>query len=196
MSQAKGKQWIRFGRKHRALPYVVYGPMISFFLFESLVRYRLPWTTALELLVCGMALWTLMEYFIHRFLFHSRNSARIVTQESHRLHHEAPFSREFLVAPVFVSLPVTLLSVAVFYLLTFNPAFTFALVAGVEFAYLLYEVAHYTAHHRQPKTRLMKDLKRYHLLHHFEGGRTRFGVTSPFWDKVFGTSPQRKDCQV
>lgn len=32
-----------------------------------------------------------------------------------------------------------------------------------------------------------KELKKYHLQHHFSDYQKGFGVTSKFWDKVFGT---------
>jgi 4-hydroxysphinganine ceramide fatty acyl 2-hydroxylase len=32
-----------------------------------------------------------------------------------------------------------------------------------------------------------KELKKYHLQHHFADFQKGFGVTSRFWDKVFGT---------
>jgi 4-hydroxysphinganine ceramide fatty acyl 2-hydroxylase len=32
-----------------------------------------------------------------------------------------------------------------------------------------------------------RDLKKYHLEHHFKDYENGFGVTSPFWDRVFGT---------
>lgn len=32
-----------------------------------------------------------------------------------------------------------------------------------------------------------KDLKKYHIRHHFADYENGFGVTSRFWDRVFGT---------
>jgi sterol desaturase/sphingolipid hydroxylase (fatty acid hydroxylase superfamily) len=32
-----------------------------------------------------------------------------------------------------------------------------------------------------------QELKKYHLQHHFKDYQKGFGVTSKFWDKVFGT---------
>ena len=40
-----------------------------------------------------------------------------------------------------------------------------------------------------------KQLKKYHMLHHFADYQNGFGVTSRFWDKIFGTElefPQAK----
>ena len=38
---------------------------------------------------------------------------------------------------------------------------------------------------------LAKFLKHYHLKHHYSGEPGRFGVSSPLWDRVFGTDPGR-----
>lgn len=32
-----------------------------------------------------------------------------------------------------------------------------------------------------------RDLKKYHLAHHYKDFENGFGVTSRFWDRVFGT---------
>ncbi|MCX7670270.1 MAG: sterol desaturase family protein [Anaerolineae bacterium] len=37
----------------------------------------------------------------------------------------------------------------------------------------------------------LKFLKRYHMMHHFKQPDAYFGVSSPLWDMVFGTRPDR-----
>jgi 4-hydroxysphinganine ceramide fatty acyl 2-hydroxylase len=52
--------------------------------------------------------------------------------------------------------------------------------------YIMYDVTHYSLHHiRLPAW--LKELKTYHLDHHYKNYELGFGVTSKFWDKVFGT---------
>lgn len=44
-----------------------------------------------------------------------------------------------------------------------------------------------------------KQLKKYHLQHHFADFENGFGVTSRFWDRVFGTeleTPSPKDVKA
>ena len=38
-----------------------------------------------------------------------------------------------------------------------------------------------------PKLAILRRLKRHHLAHHFHSERGNFGITSLFWDRVFGT---------
>jgi sterol desaturase/sphingolipid hydroxylase (fatty acid hydroxylase superfamily) len=42
-------------------------------------------------------------------------------------------------------------------------------------------------HARTPKTRFTRWLRREHFLHHFKQPGTRFGVSCPWLDYVFGT---------
>jgi 4-hydroxysphinganine ceramide fatty acyl 2-hydroxylase len=55
-------------------------------------------------------------------------------------------------------------------------------------AILHYEWAHYVAHiPYQPRTRLGRWIKQYHLRHHFISEKHWFGVSNPSLDGVFGT---------
>jgi len=46
---------------------------------------------------------------------------------------------------------------------------------------------HYATHHFPMRSPVAKYLKRHHMMHHYKDPDTRFGVSSPLWDKVFGT---------
>lgn len=77
---------------------------------------------------------------------------------------------------------------------------------GGIFGYICYDMTHYFLHHRKYVTASVggsswqtiltvlislpyyyKQLKKYHLQHHFADFENGFGVTSRFWDRVFGT---------
>jgi sterol desaturase/sphingolipid hydroxylase (fatty acid hydroxylase superfamily) len=64
------------------------------------------------------------------------------------------------------------------------PVFS-GLIAG----YLTYDMLHYATHHIPMRGRYGKFLRKYHMLHHFKTPDQRFGVSSPLWDRVFGTLP-------
>ena len=51
----------------------------------------------------------------------------------------------------------------------------------------IYDIAHFSAHYMPATNGVLKFLKKHHMLHHFDDHSKRFGVTSPFWDFVFGT---------
>ena len=73
-----------------------------------------------------------------------------------------------------------------------------AIYSGGIAGYITYDLTHYFLHHRRyVKTfRILltsslpsywKELKRYHLAHHYKNFELGYGVTSKFWDLVFGT---------
>ena len=61
-----------------------------------------------------------------------------------------------------------------------------ALAWSVGFAYVGYDLMHYSLHHTKLPSYL-RDMKQYHLKHHYANYEAGFGVTSIIWDKVFGT---------
>ena len=75
-----------------------------------------------------------------------------------------------------------------------------AIYSGGIAGYITYDMTHYFLHHhRYPllilRQNLMsslpsfyKELKRYHLAHHYKNFELGYGVTSKFWDTVFGTT--------
>ena len=67
---------------------------------------------------------------------------------------------------------------------TYGAGFT----AGITIGYLLYITVHHGVHHcRIRPGSYMYRLKHRHALHHHFNDAGNFGVTSGFWDKVFGT---------
>jgi 4-hydroxysphinganine ceramide fatty acyl 2-hydroxylase len=61
-----------------------------------------------------------------------------------------------------------------------------AAFAGGFMGYVLYDCTHYFLHHVKLPSYL-KSVKEYHLDHHYKNYELGFGVTSKFWDWVFGT---------
>src|SRR4030042_5531442 len=57
-------------RVHPSVPVIIYLPVISFFLYRSVSLFELTFITILSLILLGIAVWTLAEYTLHRFIFH------------------------------------------------------------------------------------------------------------------------------
>jgi sterol desaturase/sphingolipid hydroxylase (fatty acid hydroxylase superfamily) len=52
----------------------------------------------------------------------------------------------------------------------------------------VYEFCHSAQHlNTAPRTRFMKRIKQLHLAHHFHNEQGNYGITSFFWDRLFGT---------
>ena len=61
----------KFTHIHPAVPHLIYIPVIAAMLYWS-YRFEIPWGQAALLFLAGMAIWTLTEYLVHRFVFHVR----------------------------------------------------------------------------------------------------------------------------
>ena len=144
----------------------------------------------------GVLSWTLIEYGLHRFIFHySPRSAfgRKVLYAAHLSHHENPRATSRLFSSLVVSLPVATAYLLVAWIVTGSLHAAAYLFAGLSAGYFCYEWLHFQAHHRRPRLRLLRYLRKYHLLHHYQTPELRFGVTSPLLDVIMGTfRPVRK----
>jgi 4-hydroxysphinganine ceramide fatty acyl 2-hydroxylase len=172
------------------IPLAWIGPIIYFILQSQM---NILWTVLYVLYGC--ALWSIGEYMLHRFLFHSEdywlpNHPKVLPFHFllHGIHHAFPMDPLRLVFPV---VPGYLIMYLVFVTPIYHlvqPAAAGAVVAGVMMGYVTYDMVHYFMHHASPKSQYWKNLKRHHMLHHYKDGLLAFGVSSKFWDYVFMTT--------
>src|SRR5437763_1710136 len=54
--------------------------------------------------------------------------------------------------------------------------------------YVFYDMLHYATHHFPMKRGLWLWLKQYHLRHHYKDDHVGYGISSPLWDYIFGTT--------
>lgn len=145
--------------------------------------------------LAGLLSWTLIEYLMHRFVFHfsPKNASPRVERIIflfHGVHHAQPQLKTRLVMPPVVSVP---LAVVVWFLfsgltsLAGAPGLVYPLFAGTLSGYLAYDLIHYATHHAAMRSGVWKFLKRYHMAHHYKNEDALYGVSSPVWDYVFGT---------
>ncbi|KAK6352934.1 fatty acid alpha-hydroxylase [Orbilia brochopaga] len=141
----------------------------------------------------GIGIWTFVEYCLHRFLFHldewlpDNNYAITLHFLLHGIHHYLPMDRYRLVMPptlfVVLATPFWKLAHTIFYM---NWYVATGVYCGGIFGYICYDLTHYFLHHKNLPY-YYKELKKYHLQHHFADYENGFGVTSRFWDRIFGT---------
>ncbi len=145
----------------------------------------------------GIILWTITEYTLHRFVFHyeprSPRQERIIFL-FHGIHHAQPQCKTRLVMPPAVSIPMSLVYYGLLNLILGTllgiPQWIWPIYSGLVVGYLAYDLIHYATHHFPMRHGILKFLKRYHMQHHYKTPNQRFGVSSPFWDLVFGTFPK------
>ncbi|KAK8704623.1 hypothetical protein V6N13_048242 [Hibiscus sabdariffa] len=142
----------------------------------------------------GIFAWTLVEYILHRFLFHIETKSywgNTIHYLLHGCHHKHPMDGLRLVFPPAAA---AILCILFWHLIKLfaTPSTTPALFGGGLLGYVMYDCTHYYLHHGQPTNQVPKNLKKYHLNHHFRIQNKGYGITSSFWDRVFGTLPQTK----
>ncbi len=136
----------------------------------------------LYLILVGAAAWTLLEYLVHRSVFHHWPIGRRL----HQLHHDHPSDpdaeRSSLSTPL-LAFPIGFLLIGATGVREGS-----AIFAGLLMGYLAFIVVHYAVHRWQigPNSWLYSAKMR-HLTHHrFEN--CNYGVTTHFWDIVFRTA--------
>jgi dihydroceramide fatty acyl 2-hydroxylase len=144
------------------------------------------WTTLFEVLALaavGLLLWPLVEYGVHGWLSHAWRTPVTPFHWEHHIHPERVFTSPLAWVP----------SLALIYglgALTLGAWPAAGLALGVLAGFLRYERIHYRIHFRVPRNERERRLRAHHLAHHFRNPRAYFGVTTPFWDRVFGSLPE------
>jgi sterol desaturase/sphingolipid hydroxylase (fatty acid hydroxylase superfamily) len=178
-----------FSHVHPITPVVLYGPLIIYFLYRAFADGNMSIFTIVALFMLGILMWTLLEYVVHRYVFHYEPKTRIGKMLHfiiHGVHHDYPNDASRLVMPPIVSVPMAVLFYFVF---TFAfRSFAPQISAGFAFGYVCYDTIHFATHHFAMKSRVGQWLKHYHLRHHYKDDEAGYGVSSPLWDYVFGTT--------
>lgn len=164
-------------------------PVVIYKLCKSYYELSLP--EIVLYFIFGMFHWTFLEYTLHRFVFHMEN---IIPDNKywitlhyifHGVHHAFPMDKDRLVFPIVLAVPMYYLIHWIFSQL--YPAIIInTMSAGVIFAYMCYDMGHYYLHHSQP-LKIVEYRKKYHMYHHYKDPDNGYGITTSFWDKIFGT---------
>jgi dihydroceramide fatty acyl 2-hydroxylase len=182
-----------FSRIHPAVPAIIFGPVIVALIALG-TREGVGTVETVLLVLAGLALWTLAEYWLHRKFFHwepDNAFGRRMHFIIHGVHHDHPNDKLRLVMPPGASVPLAGLFFGAFYLVFGLPT-AYPVFSGFLIGYLAYDYTHYYLHHFVPKSDLGKRLREQHMRHHFQDHRYGFGVSSPLWDVVFGTLPRNR----
>ncbi|CAJ0924868.1 unnamed protein product, partial [Mesorhabditis belari] len=140
----------------------------------------------------GVLMWTLVEYLLHRFVFHWHPNTESKTQIVlhfliHGLHHKTPMDGDRLVFPPVPALLIILVFASIY--ISILPWAVFCCFgAGKLCGYILYDCTHYYLHHGSPRPQTNMHYKKvYHHNHHFKDYDVAFGISTQIWDHVFET---------
>jgi len=178
-----------FSKVHWSVPLFIFLPAIGYLMYLAI---NSPNIGALEIagwIVAGLAIWTLTEYIMHRWVFHTELPGKIGKRIHfifHGVHHDYPNDSWRLVLPPAVSLPLAAGFYYLFRNIVTHDGF-FPFFAGFLAGYLFYDMLHYAIHHAPMKGKIWMALKTHHLKHHFKDPDAGYGVSSPLWDVIVGS---------
>jgi sterol desaturase/sphingolipid hydroxylase (fatty acid hydroxylase superfamily) len=163
--------------------FVIYPVLIVVLPAVTLIKTRGAGTLSfIGLCVIGGFAWTLFEYLLHRYLLHEVP----ILQEMHEAHHADPTA--LTGTPSWASTSFVLLGIFLPLYWVFGFEKGSALTTGLMIGYLIYVSVHHATHHwRLTPGSWLYGLKHRHGRHHFSKVPGNFGVTTQFWDIVFGT---------
>lgn len=138
--------------------------------------------------LAGAASWTATEYGLHRFVMHEMRGRGLASVE-HLEHHAdvtyfSPASKKIASAAATTAIAYPVAAAAT------SRRWAAAFTAGLIATYFGYEVAHRRTHTHPPRNRYGRWTRRNHMRHHFGAPARNFGVTTPVWDRLWGTSDE------
>ena len=180
--------------RHRLYPVTIVYTLASLGLLTVCVSSE-HWLRGLLFYGAGFAVWTWMEYEIHRYILHGRFPEgpglwrRFLHKNFDHLHwehHARPWDGNHVNG----TLKDTGAFIVLFLGLSFVfPAWTMTMVvAGIMQAYIAEEWVHHSVHFCNFRGKYFRYIKRHHMFHHSpKGSEVGYGLTNGFWDIVFGT---------
>lgn len=162
-------------------------------LFYTLLYSNLRTNSIVSILFIGLLSFTLIEYVVHRFVFHMSTNSKEkekIQYTVHGIHHEYPKDKDRLAMPPVMS--VAICAILFFMLRLLMGGYSYPFLSGFLFGYASYLFVHFAVHAFQPPKNFLKILWHNHAIHHYKDTEKAFGVSSPLWDFVFGTLPHRK----
>ncbi|WP_443943699.1 sterol desaturase family protein [Pedobacter sp. AW1-32] len=176
------------------VPLIVYVPIIVFFVWKSIFQLHTPVLDFFGWLLFGLAVWTITEYILHRWVFHYEPPGAFGKKIHfifHGVHHDYPNDAKRLVMPPSASIPLALGFFFLFQWLL-PEGIVYAFFPGFIGGYLFYDMVHYALHHANFKSGFWKKLKHHHMLHHYSDPTKGYGVSWTFWDNIFRSNFEKK----
>ena len=145
------------------------------------------WPGAVVSTLLGLSAFSLIEYTVHRWLLHDPRSALFYLHDAHHTHPEK-ISAFLFPTSLMLFLPA-------WCLLTWGLHVQQAsyFLMGLSGGYVYFDTLHHMEHTKrvnQIPFRWLQKIWAFHSVHH-RIDQSNFGVTTSFWDYVFGTHQQQ-----
>ncbi|MEQ9425549.1 MAG: sterol desaturase family protein [Cyclobacteriaceae bacterium] len=183
----------RLSRTHILVPTTMFFVISGGLIYWGNVKEFVPAINLLILFTIGWLAFTLVEYLVHRYVFHMEPDTATkanIQYKFHGVHHDYPKDKERLAMPPLVSITISTALFFIFMYLMGNAVYGF--LPGFLIGYSMYLFVHYAVHAYQPPKNFLKVLWVNHGIHHYKDHERAFGVSSPIWDYVFRTMPRKK----
>ncbi len=141
----------KLSRTHISIPLIVFFIYSAALLYWSATHTSLSTGTTILMFTVGAMSFTLVEYLVHRYLFHmsADTEAKAKAQYTmHGVHHEFPKDKSRLAMPPLLSITLATILLFVFRLILGDLVFSF--LPGFLVGYAGYLAIHYMVHAFQP----------------------------------------------
>lgn len=181
----------RLTRTHISIPLIIFNVGGIAIIYYGMTNGFINVAEVVISYLIGMLLFSLVEYLMHRYIFHMEPTNKTkaeIQYKFHGVHHEYPKDKERLAMPPVVSIVLVVILFFLFRLVIGDLVFGF--LPGFLFGYTAYLGVHYIVHAFRPPSNIFKVLWVHHGIHHYKDNERAFGVSSPLWDFIFRTMPR------
>ena len=179
--------------RHRLYPVSIVYCAFSLGVMAFALQKRALWAAAFYVL--GIASWTAIEYWAHRYILHGRfpNGPGFFRRFMHKYfdhlhweHHKRPWDGNHINGTMVDTLPFLGPLALLSFLLPIETLTAF--LAGLVQSYIVEEWVHHSVHFYRFRGRYFRYIKRHHLYHHSpKGMEVAYGLTNGLWDVVCRT---------
>jgi len=157
-------------------------------------------SSSLVYFILGWLIFLPQEYLTHIYVLHApmpKKNKWFYTHwyRLHYGHHDLPKRHDLMYMPMWLTVPMMLLNLALFWLISNNNLNFATSYLGATFGYLTFEWYHLLCHvPYNPKSKIWYNLRNQHNRHHYLHEKYWYSVSPPayFLDKIFGTSADYK----
>lgn len=189
----KNKWLDMFTRTHIAVPVGLFFVYAAGLIYWTKLVTELSNFQIIGLFFLGWFVFTFVEYTVHRRVYHmppTSERAKKISYTMHGIHHDYPKDKQRLAMPPLMSIAIGTILLLLFKLLLDQYSFSF--LSGFMVGYACYLLVHYSVHIFRAPNNFLKSLWTNHAIHHYGEANILFGVSSPIWDYVFGTLPEKR----
>eukprot|EP01094_Clydonella_sp_ATCC50884_P019924 TRINITY_DN4000_c0_g1_i1.p1 TRINITY_DN4000_c0_g1~~TRINITY_DN4000_c0_g1_i1.p1 ORF type:complete len:292 (+),score=101.54 TRINITY_DN4000_c0_g1_i1:61-936(+) len=172
----------KIGRSPHLLEvFLCYGSWTLIMACTSLKYYGISFLELACYTALGTALYTFIEYWFHRVILHEWLSG------PHGNHHKRPRNLRIIATPL-IPVQVYGLMTMILFMYLFGREVSYGINCGIAIGQMTMDTVH-VLFHSNWRPWYLESARSYHLFHHFTDEEFAHGLTTSFWDMVFGTLP-------